>query len=138
MDLYNKKEDDGSTTKGGWNAAQDTLQRLSELIKLYRQLSIGIMGNVIMNPETPENQKRIHRTAKMFMVEAAPLLSTAQDKEAHELFKHIPLCLERKNGVIHYAYDPSMLSKLDDFLVFIENCLQAKGYFMPEGEDDGL
>ena len=137
--VWEKKDTSDGEVKGAWNAAQDTLKRLSEVIKLYRELSIGIINSNMFNPETPENQKRMYRTAKMFMVEAAPLLSNDQDKEAVEAFKQINLKLVKgSEGRYNLSYAPEVTAKLDSFLMLIQNFLQEKGYFMPDADDEGL
>jgi len=135
--VYEKGEEINSE-KGAWNAAQDTLKRLSEIIKIYRELAIGLVNHQLFSPDTPENQKRMHRTAKMFLVESAPLLSDEQELKALATYKSIPLRYIKREGKMLISFDPNINYQLDSFLIQVQNYLQAKGYFMPDADDEGL
>lgn len=139
-----------------FNLGLSTLEELHEILKEIRKITINIKDPNTMQLIMPQGkaQHMKYRLTKQLLVRASPLLGKENTKELNGEINEIEIGWKRPNvgsssfkvksnssipeGCVEIYY-PKIDRDLDDFIIKIQEKLQAKGKsFMPTKGEAGL
>lgn len=124
-----------------FNMALATLERLSELLKEIKNVSLGFTEGVGYSLPTGETQYAKYKLIKQFFIQAVPLLKEKEEGIIEVEFKKLRPSSRKVNDRYgkykgeQLVYNEQLEQQLDKLLITIQNFLQADGYFMPPRED---
>ena len=124
-----------------FNMALETLKSVRKQIDRIATLSMGIVGNMII--DMGEMQHTKFRAVKQLAIISTPLLLEEQSKEIMDKIKNIMLVWGKKGNQRMGAYSvpafsPVVEEMLDNCVILIQTSLQKKGHFMPSRDESSM